>query len=108
VNLIVAHMGGGASMCCIKNGQSIDTTMGLTPLEGLVMASRAGDLDLGVYDYLLKNGFTSDEIYTQLNKKSGLLGLTGGQTSDMREVSNKAMKGDADCQLARAVFAERW
>ena len=108
VNLIVAHMGGGASMCCIKHGQSIDTTMGLTPLEGLVMASRAGDLDLGVYDYLLKNGFTSDDIYTQLNKKSGLLGLTGGQTSDMREVSNKAVKGDADCQLARAVFAERW
>jgi acetate kinase len=108
LNLIVMHLGGGASMCCIKNGQSIDTTMGLTPLEGLVMATRSGDIDPGVYDYLVKNGFTEDEVYAILNKKSGVLGLTGGISSDMRVVKEKALEGDADCRLARAVFADRW
>lgn len=108
LNLIVMHLGGGTSMCCIKNGQSIDTTMGLTPLEGLVMATRSGDLDPGVYDYLVKNGFTEDDVYSALNKKSGILGLTGGISSDMRVVKEKALEGDADCRLARAVFAERW
>jgi acetate kinase len=108
MNLIVMHLGGGASMCCIKNGQSIDTTMGLTPLEGLVMATRSGDLDPGVYGYLSKNGLTEDEVYSALNKKSGILGLTGGISSDMRVVRDKALEGNADCRLARAVFAERW
>lgn len=108
LNLIVMHLGGGASMCCIKNGQSVDTTMGLTPLEGLVMATRSGDIDPGVYDYLVKNGHTEDEVYAILNKKSGVLGLTGGVSSDMRVVKEKALEGDADCRLARAVFAERW
>eukprot|EP00531_Pseudo-nitzschia_arenysensis_P017321 CAMPEP_0116138024 /NCGR_PEP_ID=MMETSP0329-20121206/12553_1 /TAXON_ID=697910 /ORGANISM="Pseudo-nitzschia arenysensis, Strain B593" /LENGTH=1155 /DNA_ID=CAMNT_0003632963 /DNA_START=128 /DNA_END=3595 /DNA_ORIENTATION=+ len=106
LNLIVMHLGGGASMCCIQNGKSIDTTMGLTPLEGLVMATRSGDLDPGIYDYMLKNGFTEDEVYTTLNKESGLLGLAG-RSSDMRIIKDSAQKGDSDCRLARQVFSER-
>jgi acetate kinase len=108
LNLIVMHLGGGASMCCIKNGISIDTTMGLTPLEGLVMATRSGDIDPGIYDYMLKNGYTQDEVYMTLNKKSGLHGLTDGLSSDIRVISGKASEGDSDCRLARKVFAERW
>jgi acetate kinase len=107
LNLIVTHLGGGASMCCIKNGKSIDTTMGLTPLEGLVMATRSGDIDPGIYDYMLKNGYTEDEVYNTLNKESGLLGLAG-RSSDMRVIKAKAKKGDSDCRLARQVFSERW
>ena len=107
LNLIVMHLGGGASMCCIKNGQSVDTTMGLTPLEGLVMATRSGDLDPGIYDYMLKNGYTEDGVYTTLNKESGLIGLAG-RSSDMRIIKENAQKGDSDCRLAREVFSERW
>lgn len=107
LNLIVMHLGGGASMCCIKNGQSIDTTMGLTPLEGLVMATRSGDIDPGIYDLMLKNGYTKDEVYATLNKESGLIGLAGS-SSDMRIIKANAKKGDSDCRLAREVFSERW
>ena len=107
LNLIIMHLGGGASMCCIQNGQSVDTTMGLTPLEGLVMATRSGDIDPGIYDYMLKHGYTEDEVYTTLNKESGLRGLSG-ISSDMRAIKGKALEGDNDCLLAREVFAERW
>lgn len=107
LNLIVMHLGGGASICCIKNGQSIDTTMGLTPLEGLVMATRSGDIDPGIYDYMLKNGYTNDEVYSILNKESGLIGLAG-RSSDMRIIKANAQEGDSDCRLAREVFSERW
>lgn len=93
-------------MCCIKNGQSIDTTMGLTPLEGLVMATRSGDIDPGIYDFMLKNGYTEDQIYTILNKESGLFGLSG-RSSDMRIIKDNAQQGDGDCRLAREVFSER-
>ena len=94
-------------MCCIEKGKSVDTTMGLTPLEGLVMATRSGDLDPGIYDYLLRNGHSPEDAYALLNKQSGLQGLTGN-TSDMREVAKRAAAGDGDCELAREVFAERW
>ena len=107
LNLIIMHLGGGASMCCIKNGQSIDTTMGLTPLEGLVMATRSGDVDPGIYDYLLKNGYSEDKIYAILNKESGLAGLSS-RSSDMRVIKDGAKEGNIDCQLAREVFSERW
>ena len=107
LNLIILHLGGGASMCCIKDGKSIDTTMGLTPLEGLVMATRSGDLDPGIYDYLLAHGHAPEEVYALLNQRSGLRGLSG-IASDMRVVKRRAAEGDEDCRLAREVFAERW
>lgn len=108
LNCIVMHLGGGASMTCIEKGKSVQTTMGFTPLEGLVMATRAGDLDAGVYNYLMEeHGYTADEVYSQLNKQSGLLGLSGGLSSDMRVIKEKALAGDSTCRLARDVFVER-
>lgn len=106
LNMIICHLGNGCSMACLKNGKVIDTTMGLTPLEGLMMGTRCGDLDCGVYTYLcdaLK--ITHKEVDTLLNKKSGLLGVAG--KSDMREVIEGAKKGDADCILARNMYVQR-
>jgi len=106
LNMIICHLGNGCSMACIKDGKVIDTTMGLTPLEGLMMGTRCGDLDCGVYTYLcdtLKQ--TPKDIDTLLNKKSGLLGVAG--KSDMREVIGGAKQGDADCQLARDMYVQR-
>jgi len=106
LNMIICHLGNGCSMACLKNGKVVDTTMGLTPLEGLMMGTRCGDLDCGVYTYLcdaLKK--TPKEVDTLLNKKSGLLGVAG--KSDMREVIEGAKKGDADCALARAMYVQR-
>ena len=108
LNCIVMHLGGGASMTCICKGKSINTTMGLTPLEGLVMATRAGDLDAGIYHYLMQeHGLSVEDIYHKLNKEAGLLGLSDGLSSDMRVIKEKALDGDSSCQLAREVFVER-
>ena len=85
-NLIILHICNGASACAVKNGVCIDTSMGLTPLEGLVMGTRSGDIDPAVIPYICHNaGYTVDEMDTILNKKSGLLGLCG--KSDRRDVS---------------------
>jgi len=106
LNMIICHLGNGASMACVKRGRCVDTTMGLTPLEGLVMGTRSGDVDPGVYTFLcdhLKK--STKDVDTLLNKKSGLLGLSG--TNDMREVIANAKKGDQDAQLARNVYVRR-
>lgn len=106
LNMIICHLGNGCSMACIKNGKVIDTTMGLTPLEGLMMGTRCGDLDCGAYTYLCDAlQKTHKDIDTLLNKKSGLLGVAG--KSDMREVIKGAKQGDKDCQLARDMYVER-
>lgn len=106
LNMIIFHLGNGASAACIKNGKVLDTTMGLTPLEGLVMGTRSGDIDAGVYTYLTTGlGMSPKEVDTILNKKSGLLGVCG--KSDMREVIAGAAKGDVDCMLARRLVIER-
>lgn len=87
LNLIVCHLGSGASVCAIKNGKSIDTSMGFTPLEGLLMGTRAGDLDPSIPLFLAKNeNLNLEEVENILNKKSGLIGLTGMQNVDMREI----------------------
>ncbi|QEN05571.1 acetate kinase [Thiospirochaeta perfilievii] len=100
VNLIIAHVGNGASMCAVKNGVCYDTTMGLTPLDGLVMGSRSGTLDPAVIRYMAhKESMTVDEVDTALNKKSGLLGVTG-KYIDRRDVLKGALEGDKDCILA--------
>ena len=107
VNAIVCHLGSGASMCCVEHGRSIDTTMGLTPLEGLVMGTRAGDVDAGVLAYLAERGYSTSDLDALLNKESGLKGLSGGLASDMRAITKLAEQGDDDAALARSVFIER-
>lgn len=85
-NVVVCHLGNGASMCAIKNGISVDTSMGLTPLEGLVMGTRAGDIDAGIIEFVAqKENISLGEVFNALNKKSGLLGISG-LTNDMRDL----------------------
>jgi acetate kinase len=107
-NIITLHLGNGCSACAIKNGNSLDTSMGLTPLEGLVMGTRAGDLDPGVIEYVShKEGMSLDEIETLLNKQSGLLGLSG-LTNDMRElIEEESEKQDRRAKLAIDIFCRR-
>ena len=106
-NVIIAHLGNGASMCCVRDGKCVDTTMGLTPLEGLVMGTRCGDIDPGIVAYLQRElSYTPAQVDTLLNKQSGLLGLSG-VSADMREIKEAARRGNPDAQLARAVYIER-
>ena len=94
-------------MCAVEHGRSIDTTMGLTPLEGLVMGTRCGDVDAGVLAYLSERGYSTSDLDALLNKESGLKGLSGGLASDMRAITKLAEQGDNDAALARSVFVER-
>ncbi len=106
VNLITIHLGNGASMAAIKNGKSIDTTLGLTPLPGLVMGTRSGDIDPGVIFYLNEAlGYELNDIKNILNKESGLKGLAND--NDMRGVTERAAKGDKEAQLALTVYTYR-
>ena len=106
-NLIIAHIGNGASMCCVKNGVSVDTSMGLTPLEGLVMGTRSGDADPAIAFYLMrKAGMTVDQVDTALNKDSGLFGITG-KYADRRDVVSAMEAGDARADLAFRVETYR-
>jgi acetate kinase len=92
--IITCHLGNGASMCAIKEGKSIDTSMGFTPVEGLIMGTRAGDLDIGVVSYIMdKEELQVNSINTVFNKQSGMLGITG-VSSDMREIESAASKDD--------------
>lgn len=105
-NMIICHIGNGCSMACLKDGKVVDTTMGLTPLEGLMMGTRCGDIDAGVYTYLCEHvKMTPKEVDTAMNKKSGLLGIGG--TQDMREIIENGGKGNADAALARKMYVER-
>lgn len=105
-NLITLHLGNGASATAIRNGRSVDTSMGLTPLEGLVMGTRSGDLDPAILFYLSKNlGLDNDTLDQLLNRQSGLLGLAG--VNDMREIHRLAEAGDDRAELAIGVFCHR-
>ena len=98
--VIVCHLGNGSSMCAVRDGKSIDTSMGLSPLEGLVMGTRSGDLDPAVMNYLMeKKGMSSEEMINYLNKKSGLLGVSG-VSSDLREIIEAAQDGDERAKTA--------
>jgi acetate kinase len=100
-NLVICHIGNGASACAVKDGVSVDTSMGMTPLEGLVMGSRAGDMDPAIIAYMVrKSGMTLDQIDAALSKESGLLGVTGRFT-DRRDVEDGVAKNDASCILAQ-------
>jgi acetate kinase len=103
---IVLHLGNGASACAVDGGKSIDTSMGLTPLQGLVMGTRSGDIDPAVLFHLhRKAGYSIDQLDELLNKKSGMLGMTG--TGDMRDVEVAALAGDAIAQAALHVYYHR-
>ena len=105
--LIVCHLGSGASVTALKNGQSAETSMGFTPLEGLIMKSRVGDLDPGALLYLAKHkGLNHDELETYLNTQCGLLGLSG-QTGDMRELLKLESEGSTQAQFAVSAFVHR-
>ena len=106
--IITLHLGNGASACAISGGQSIDTSMGFTPLEGLVMGTRSGDLDPAILDYIsVKEGLSLHEIDQMLNKQSGLLGVSG-LTADMRELlAEEAEHGDRRARLAIDLFCYR-
>jgi acetate kinase len=104
--VVSCHLGAGASLCAIRDGRSVDTTMGFTPLEGLVMASRAGSVDPGLVLWLLEHGDLKEaELASALEHESGLLGLTG--TADMREVLTRATNGDERAILGRDVYLHR-
>ena len=108
INTIVCHIGAGASVTAVKNGQCIDTSMGLTPLEGLVMGSRSGDIDPSACFYMMqKLNMAPEDMYTILNKKSGMYALTGDRFSDQRDVRKGIEEGDELCKLAVEVQAHR-
>ncbi len=105
--IVTCHLGSGASIAAVENGKSVETSMGFTPVEGLVMGSRTGDLDLGAFMYIMdKEGYNTKEMNTLVNKKSGLVGITGGK-QDMRDVREGSVNGDTRCTYAFNMFAHR-
>ncbi|ALE93136.1 acetate kinase [Arthrobacter alpinus] len=104
-NAVVAHLGNGASLTAVQGGASIDTSMGFTPLEGLVMGTRSGDLDPSILIYLQRQGLSADEIDTMLNRESGLKALAGN--NDMRAIVDAAEAGDRHARLALDVASYR-
>ena len=101
---IICHLGNGSSVCGVDHGRSVDTTMGFSPLEGLIMGTRCGDLDPGVILHLMREGMGYDELNELLNKKSGLLGISG-VSSDMREIEASADDGNHRAMLAIKTYA---
>lgn len=105
--LITCHLGNGCSVCAVDGGRAVDTSLGFTPLEGLVMGTRSGDIDAGVIFHLARaKGMGLDEIEEMLNKRSGLLGLSG-RSNDMRDLCEAAADGDGRAELAIEVFCYR-
>ncbi|WGY44809.1 acetate/propionate family kinase [Vibrio sp. ABG19] len=105
-NFITVHLGNGASVTAIKNGECVDTSMGLTPLAGLMMGTRCGDIDPSVIEFLFRKGWQQDELFDMLNKKSGFLGVSG-VTSDARGVLEAMEKGNPRARLAFEIFTYR-
>ena len=105
---IVCHLGNGASICAVENGKSVDTSMGLTPLEGLVMGTRSGDIDPAILEFLAKKeNLDIDGLMTMLNKKSGVYGLSNNLSSDFRDLTAGAADGNRPAQIALDVFCYR-
>ncbi len=105
--IIVCHLGNGSSVCAVRDGKSISTSMGLTPLEGLIMGTRSGDIDAGVIPYLMeKKNLTSNQILDYLNKKSGILGVSG-ISSDLREVIKASKDGDMRSRITIEMLCNR-
>jgi acetate kinase len=106
LKLVTCHLGNGCSLAAIRGGRSIDTTMGFTPLEGLMMGTRSGSVDPGILTYLLRQGHTGQDLDEMLNAKSGLLGISG-LSADMRMVVSAMKEGNARAKLAFEVFIHR-
>lgn len=105
MKIIVCHLGNGASISAVKNGKCVDTTMGLTPLEGLIMGTRSGDIDPAIMEFIAhKEGKNIDEIMTILNKKSGVLGLSDNLSSDFRDIEDGYFAGDENAVRAMKSF----
>ena len=106
-NLIICHIGNGSSINAVKDGCSFDTSMGITPLEGLIMGTRSGDADMAMPFYVMrKTGMSDAEMESTLNKKSGLIGITGG-LADRRDIQEAVLKGDKRAELAQDMEAHR-
>ncbi len=106
--LIVAHLGNGASICAVENGKSVDTSMGLSPLEGLIMGTRSGDIDPSAVEYLAdKEGLDMKGVMNVLNKQSGVYGLSGDVSSDFRDLWKGVEEGNELCRKALEVFSYR-
>jgi acetate kinase len=107
LHLVMAHLGGGASVCAVREGRSVDTSMGFTPLDGIPMAKRSGAIDPGMLLWLLDGRLDRAELADGLNHRSGLLGLSDGRSDDTRDLVVAAGDGDAAATLALAVYAHR-
>lgn len=108
LKIISCHLGNGASLAAIKGGESVDTSMGFTPLEGLVMGTRSGDVDPSILVFLQeKENMAVEDVYNLLNKKSGMLGLSDGFSSDMRDIEDKAEENEPVCRTALNTYEYR-
>ena len=108
MKIIVCHLGNGASVSAVKDGKCVDTSMGLTPLEGLIMGTRSGDIDPAIIEFLAhKENLTIDEIMNVLNKKSGVYGLSGNVSSDFRDLEKAAAEGNEKAKLTLDAFEYR-
>ncbi len=106
MKIIVCHLGNGASISAVKNGKCVDTSMGLTPLEGLIMGTRSGDLDPAILEFISgKEDLSFNEMLTILNKKSGVLGLSDGVSSDFRDLGEAADSGNSQAAIALETYA---
>ncbi len=108
LKIIVCHLGNGASVSAVKNGKSVDTSMGLTPLEGLIMGTRSGDLDPAIVTFIAeKEGISAQEVINVCNKKAGVLGLSDGLSSDFRDLALAAEEGNEQAEVALETYAYR-
>ena len=108
LKIIVCHLGNGASVSAVKNGKSVDTSMGLTPLEGLIMGTRSGDLDPAIVTFIAeKEGISAQDVINVCNKKSGVLGLSDGLSSDFRDLALAAEEGNEQAEVALETYAYR-
>ena len=108
LDLVLAHLGGGSSVCAVSGGRSVDTSMGFTPLDGVPMSKRSGSVDPGLLLWLLEDGrLTPAELREGLERSSGLLGLSGGRSGDTRDLVAAERDGDEQAALALAVFCHR-
>ncbi|MBE6681224.1 MAG: acetate kinase [Ruminococcaceae bacterium] len=108
INIVTCHLGNGSSIAAVKGGKCFDTTMGVTPLEGLMMGTRCGNIDPAIIPFLMeKEGMTAKDIDTMMNKKSGILGVTGGVTSDNRDIEEGARNGNERYKLIESMLCHQ-
>ena len=105
VNLIICHIGNGASICAVKDGKSINTSMGFTPVSGLMMSTRCGEIDPSIVTYMIENGMSAKEVSNALNKESGLIAIGG--YSDSRDIEEGIKNGNENCMLAQKMLVRR-